>query len=192
MSEVIHIKKKWYFLLATTIAVIIAFLVFFLNGVKITSDNNSPEISNNSDASEVALNFITKYQLPLVNNQVLPKAYKIPFVLLGTSVEQILVRNHFIFNNFHSLDQRLLNRKVYQSLTIALLPKPQFIKWYSRKLITEKLLEELNFPHSIITPVLKILHSNFLTTMQVKNNLQHYLTGSYKKYYQILILFVVM
>ena len=179
-----------HFLLTAVLEIVIAFLVFFINAVK-TADPDSLSNGDSPNGTTIAVIFQNKYRLTLTNEKVISHPYPVTASLLGTSVNEILVNYHFTFYNFYSLDKRLLTRKVLTSITVVLLPKEQFIKWHSWKLITEKLLEQLNFPRVIIPNLLKILHSNFLITFQIKSNLQNYLGRSYKKYYNILLLFMV-
>ncbi len=150
---------------------------------------NKPTTYFNNNIYQIV--FTNKYNLPLLNKNIIPNPLQITEQMLGISIEEILLKFNFKFQNYMPINQNTLQKKYRQLTNIGLIPNPKYIKWYHCYLITKQLLNQVLIPQFLHSQIINILQLETTDTKKIINKLQQYLAGTYVKYFNILRLFCV-
>ncbi|WP_425380176.1 hypothetical protein [Spiroplasma endosymbiont of Stenodema calcarata] len=185
----ISIKKKGYFAFIILFGILVT-LIYFLFSLRANNDRSEP-IEKDLRQYNYKIIFINKYNLPLINSKVIPPAFNFSAEMVGWTIETILLHYRFNFSVFTPINKNTLQKKYHQITTIGLIPKPQYIKWYSRQLVTPQLLNQVLVPSFLQTEVIRILQDKINSSEIISTKLRQYLSGSYLKYFNIIRFFCV-
>lgn len=165
-------------------------LIYFLFSFR---DNNYQKNKTTTDFHNniYQIVFTNKYNLPLLNKNIIPTPLQITEQMLGISIEEILLKFNFKFQNYMPINKNTLQKKYRQMTSIGLIPNPKYIKWYQRHLINKQLLNQVLIPQFLQSQIINILQLKIADTKIIVNKLQQYLTGIYVKYFNIIRLFCV-
>ncbi|AGM24698.1 hypothetical protein [Spiroplasma chrysopicola] len=149
-----------------------------------TNNNSSKEIN----LIEHQINFLNEYNLPLIDEEIIPKPIILGPSNLGENLKTILINQHFLFANFEKINGNTLDKKITESMTVKLTPIAKYIRWIPLRGLSKQDLEQVNIPEIICNNILKLITPLGVNYEKI---LADYLKGGYKKYFTLLKMFCV-
>ncbi|AGM25728.1 hypothetical protein SSYRP_v1c01320 [Spiroplasma syrphidicola EA-1] len=148
---------------------------------------NNPR-SKEINLVEYQINFLNEYNLPLTDEEIIPKPIILQPYNLGEDLKTILINHHFLFNNFAKINGNTLDKKITESITVKLTPIAKYIQWIPLRSLAKADLEQVNIPEIISNNILELIKPPGLNYERL---LADYLKGGYKKYFTLLKMFCV-